>query len=234
MGQELEQPRKFATRRLKCDDQRIRNKYIAHYEQYIEKKKLRERSHKLSADAKELDLTQQQAREYEQLDALRKKGVYEAQQQGSKFRAGQKYWSPKTTILGVRVLFWKLACNRAYGAKVQRRYHARLMTTELLKNVIIQDTIAGIVTKLKEAMSKWRQYIKAEADINTLLQKKAKAIAEENNTTMENITNQLRLREDQKRSATQIKIVWGKMRSVGISRITYLDENGTNQQKDNI
>jgi hypothetical protein len=35
MGQDLEQSRKFAAGRLKCDDPRVRNKYIKHYEQYI-------------------------------------------------------------------------------------------------------------------------------------------------------------------------------------------------------
>jgi hypothetical protein len=69
-GQDLEQSRKFVARPLKCDDPRVRNKYIKHYEQYIEKKKFRERSRKLAADAKELGLTQQQAQEYEKLDAL--------------------------------------------------------------------------------------------------------------------------------------------------------------------
>jgi hypothetical protein len=73
MGQELEQSRKFAARWLKCDDSRVRNKYIQHYEQYIEKKQLHERSRKLASDAKELGLAQQQAQEYEQLDAPRKK-----------------------------------------------------------------------------------------------------------------------------------------------------------------
>jgi hypothetical protein len=31
MGKDLEQSRKFAARRLKCDDTRVRNKYIKHY-----------------------------------------------------------------------------------------------------------------------------------------------------------------------------------------------------------
>jgi hypothetical protein len=35
MGQELEQSRKFAAQRLKCDDPRVRNKNIEHCEQYI-------------------------------------------------------------------------------------------------------------------------------------------------------------------------------------------------------
>jgi hypothetical protein len=43
---------------------------------------------------------------------------------------------------------------------------------------------------------------------------------------MEKIMKQLRLRESQKRSATQIKMVLGKLRSGGVSRVTYLDENG--------
>jgi hypothetical protein len=64
MGQELEQSRKFTARWLKCDDPRVRNKYFQHYEQYIDKKQLRERSRKLVYNAKELGLTQQQAQEY--------------------------------------------------------------------------------------------------------------------------------------------------------------------------
>jgi hypothetical protein len=56
MGQDLEQPRKLAACQLKCDGPRVRNKYISHYEQYIEKKQQRERSCKLAADAKELGL----------------------------------------------------------------------------------------------------------------------------------------------------------------------------------
>jgi hypothetical protein len=52
MGQDLEYSRKFAARRLKCDDPRVRNKYIKHDEQYIEKKQLRERSLKLASDDK--------------------------------------------------------------------------------------------------------------------------------------------------------------------------------------
>jgi hypothetical protein len=125
-GQDLEQSRKCAARRLKCDDPRARNKYIKHYEQYIEKKQLHERSHKLAVDAKELSLTQQQAQEYEQLDALRKKGVYEAQQQCRKLRTVGKDGSPKTTLLEIRVLFWKLSCNRSYRVKVKKWYHGRL------------------------------------------------------------------------------------------------------------
>jgi hypothetical protein len=58
------------------------------------------------------------------------------------------------------------------------------------------------------------------------LQKKATAISEENNTTMEKIMNHIRLREAQKRYATQIKMVWGKLRSGGVSRANYLDDNG--------
>jgi hypothetical protein len=96
MRQDLEQPRKFTARRFKYNDPRVRSKYIKHYKHYIEKKQLRERSCKLAADAKELGIIQQQAQEYEQLDALRKKGVYEAQQQCRKFRTVEKDWSPKT------------------------------------------------------------------------------------------------------------------------------------------
>jgi hypothetical protein len=64
-------------------------------------------------------------------------------------------------------------------------------------------------------MSKWRKYseVEAEEDKHTLLQKKATEIAQEKNETMEKIMNQLRLREDQKRYVTKIKIVQGKLRS---------------------
>jgi hypothetical protein len=93
-----------------------------------------------------------------------------------------------------------LACSRAYGAKVQRWFHARIRKKALLQTVAITDTNAGIVTKIKKAMPQWRKYSKAEAaeDRNTFLQNKATAIAEDNNTKMEKITKQLRLRESQK------------------------------------
>jgi hypothetical protein len=76
-------------------------------------------------------------------------------------------------------------------------------------------------------MSRWRKCSKVEAeeDIKTFLQKKATAITEEKNTTMEKIMKQLRLIESQQRFDTQIKMVLGKLRSGGISRATYLDEN---------
>jgi hypothetical protein len=50
-----------------------------------------------------------------------------------------------------------LECNRAHGAKVQGWYHARLRKKALLQTVEIPDTNAGIVSKLKEALSKWRK-----------------------------------------------------------------------------
>jgi hypothetical protein len=69
-----------------------------------------------------------------------------------------------------------------------------------LQTVEIPDTNAGIVSKLKEAMSKRRNYSKAEAEEErkTFLQKKATAIAEEKNTAIEKIRKKLRLREAQK------------------------------------
>jgi hypothetical protein len=90
------------------------------------------------------------------------------------------------TLLGIRVLFWKLTCNREYGAKVQRWYHARLRKKAILQPVVIPDTNAGIVSNLKEDISQWRKYSKAEAaeDRHIFLQKKATEIAEEKNTKM--------------------------------------------------
>jgi hypothetical protein len=87
---------------------------------------------------------------------------------------GEKEWTPKTTILGVRVFFWKLACNRAYGVKVQRGYHARIRKKSLLQNIAVPDSSAGIVKKLKDAMEKWKKYSKSEAeeDRKTFFQKK--------------------------------------------------------------
>jgi hypothetical protein len=85
---------------------------------------------------------------------------------------------------------------RGQGSK----YHARLRRKALLQNVVIPDTNAEIVTKIKQAMSQWGKYSKAEAAEHrkTFVQKKTTAIAEEKNTTMEKIMKQLRLRESQK------------------------------------
>jgi hypothetical protein len=120
-------------------------------------------SRKLASADKELGLTQQQTQEYEHLDALRKKDFTKHNNNAGNYLQGKKIGHKKQQLLGIRVLFWKLACNRAYGAKVQRRYHARLRKNALLQTVEITDTNAGIVSKLKEAMYQWRKYSKAEA-----------------------------------------------------------------------
>jgi hypothetical protein len=73
MGHYLEQPRKFSAQRLKCDDPRVRKKYLTHYKQYIKKMRLRESSRALARDSQDLGLTKEQAQEYEQLDALQKR-----------------------------------------------------------------------------------------------------------------------------------------------------------------
>jgi hypothetical protein len=72
MGQDLEQPRKFAARQLKCDNPRVRNKY---YEHYIDKKQLHERIHRLAVDGKGMGVTQQHVHQYGQLDALQKRSL---------------------------------------------------------------------------------------------------------------------------------------------------------------
>jgi hypothetical protein len=93
----LGQSRKFAAGRLKCDGHRVRNKYIKHYEQYIEKKQLRDRNRKLASDAKELGLTQQQEKEYEQLDALRKKEFMKHNNKAGNSIQGKRFFTKNDT-----------------------------------------------------------------------------------------------------------------------------------------
>jgi hypothetical protein len=168
----------------------VRNKYSTHYEQYIEKKQLRERSRKLAADVKKMGITQQQVQEYEQLHALREKGVYQAQQQCRKFRTGKKLVT-KNHNTGSQSTILKVSMQ--LGIRGQGYY---------------MDTTVGIVTKLKEAMARWRQYSKVEAeeDRKTFLQNEATAIAEEKNTTMQKTMKQLPLRED--KNGLQLKSRW--------------------------
>jgi hypothetical protein len=70
LGQDLERPRKFAAGRLKCDDPRVSNNYLKHYEQFIKKSQLRVRSRALAQDDHDLGLAKEQSQEYEQLDVL--------------------------------------------------------------------------------------------------------------------------------------------------------------------
>jgi hypothetical protein len=94
---------------------------------------------------------------------------------------------------------------------ILKLYHARPSSHARLCMLFLIN--AGIVSKLKEAMSKWRKYSKAdtEEERKTFLQNKSTTIAEEKNTTMEKIMKQLRLRDAKKRSASQIKMVRGKL-----------------------
>jgi hypothetical protein len=77
---------------------------------------------------------------------------------------------------------------------------------------------------------KFAQYEAVEL-LKTFLEKKAETIAKEKGKdSLEKAIKQLQLREEKQCLATQIKAIWNKLQLGGVSRVTYIDEQGILQE----
>jgi homoserine acetyltransferase len=137
-------------------------------------------------------------------------------------------WTPKTTLLGLRVQFWKLSCNRAHGFKVQRQYLARIQKKKYYRThqflIVHRALLINIRRRLQSGGSIAGR--KQRRQERHFWRRRQQQLQRRKTQIWEKIVKQLRLREDQKRSATQNKAVQKKLRSGGVSRVTFFDKNG--------
>jgi hypothetical protein len=104
-------------RQLKCQDPRIMEKYTSLYSQFLQEHNLVERAFSLqtimtySANSAMTD-------EWESIDALRVKGMQEAERNCRKFRTGEVPWSPILQEIMDRIAAWKLMRRKREGKRV--------------------------------------------------------------------------------------------------------------------
>jgi hypothetical protein len=75
MGKDMEPSKKCASRRLTCDDPRIRNKYISNDETYIKRRDIRNEERELQNSMLKDGWSERNAQKYEKLHELQQVGV---------------------------------------------------------------------------------------------------------------------------------------------------------------
>jgi hypothetical protein len=68
-------------------------------------------------------LTEQQQAEYEEIDALRVRGIEEADRAYRKIFMGAVPYSPEYGTLATPIIFWRLSIKRCMGGKVKSKYY---------------------------------------------------------------------------------------------------------------
>jgi hypothetical protein len=126
LGRALDLISKVAARRVKCNDPRIRKKYEAVYEEFINTHKILKRAQVLAKVVQEQRWVLVREVEYEQLDYLRIQGITRASKKCRRLMMGNINLSPTSQVLREVILFWKLCLRRAQGCRVSRSYHRRV------------------------------------------------------------------------------------------------------------
>ena len=115
-----------AARRLKCEDPRIVQKYLAEYVTWIEHFQLREKAQWLQEGSGLLPEWLQKL-EYDKLDKIRFDAMMFADKHCQKLKMGAKQWTPNYQLARDKVTMWKLIVQRKQGKRVHTRYLLRLV-----------------------------------------------------------------------------------------------------------
>ena len=225
-GYKMPQMVKPPERRLKCNDPVTKKRWQSLYKEYIKEHNIDERIFKLEAEA-ESPLTKAQAKEYENLLTLKRKGIEYADKKCRKLRMGAVPYSDSIKQAGVRIELWKAVITKKTGTKYSMTKLRRLEKKAGIKQSMGR-TLTQAKNELKEAEKKYKEKKKiAEALRETFLEKRAKEVAKEKDMVEWSVQKQLIDRERVRQSARRIKYTLRKLRGGGVSRVEIPDSNGT-------
>ena len=109
-------------RRLKLKDPRVVKRYLEILTKYFDEKGVFKKVRSLQESWNPgLPLTRAQAKEYEDIDMLREKGMLYAEKKCRKLRTGKTPWSPALQRARQTITFWVLIRRRLKGCKVGAR-----------------------------------------------------------------------------------------------------------------
>ena len=167
-------------RRLKLDDPRVVKKYLDNLHKFFKKHRIYKRVKKLRKEWKPgRTLTRAQAKEYEEIDTIREKGMKAASKKCRKLKAGGRRWSPALKLAKSTILFWTLILRKLRGCRVgSRRIVLLKKQIKLKENTHLQ--IPEAEKKLEKAYKRYKVCKKNDKELrlnyqDKLIQAKAEA-----------------------------------------------------------
>ncbi len=214
-----------SARRLKCDDPRVRNKWIELMKGEVRKRKLDERIFRVEASMM-LPLPKHLADEYDAILKQRRQAIEYADRHCRKLTMGHVPYSPEVSIAGAKIELWKGVITKKKHAKYSQGKLRRLEKKIGIRNSL-HATLEEAETNLKAAINEYKRLKKNAKQLRkTFLETKAEAIAKEQNGKEENIYKQLIQREKQRESARTIKYVLQKIKQGGVTKVDVVNDEG--------
>ena len=210
-------------RKLKLQDPRVVQKYLDELHSYFVQHKVYRKLKVLQASWDPgVPLTAAQAKEYEDIDNLRAKGMLYAEQHCRKFRTGKIPWSPALQHARNTITFWVLIRRRLKGCKVGARRVIRLKKKLGIKGNT-HLPLPEVDKKIAKAYKKYRVCKTHASELRLNHQESlAQAMAAAGNKTATQALRDLQQREKMRNTYSRIRYTLKKRQS-GTTKIQVQD-----------
>jgi hypothetical protein len=152
-------------------------------------------------------MTEDQIKEYETIDSIRRKHVNSAEKKCRKLRKGNIPYSPVIQQARNKIEGWSLLLKSKKGLKVSSRKLSRTLKKAGILTMAKADNIVCIKDELDLATKQYYTLKKRSKELReTHLESLASALASAGNLVKQNVLKQLRHRESQRATAKKNKI----------------------------
>ena len=187
----------YAARKLKTNDPRVVKKYLDKLHSELENNDVYNRTMALYNSIKGNVLTEEQQKEFEDLDDIRTEAMMIAEGQCRKLKMGATQWSPELQAIRDKIEYYSLSRRKKKGRNVSSRILYRL--SKKTKCYAVDLSIDEIDNKLKDIFKEyWKAKKKSWKLREDFLTGLAEALEKEGKGKKSSIVKQLISTENQR------------------------------------
>ena len=214
-----------SARKLKCSDPRIVRKWTQAYEQFIRRNNLLRQQFLLEGQSTNV-FTPEMQEEFEQIMAMRDKGIQYADKHCRSRKMGHVPFSPAYKDHTNTISLWDAVVKKKSGVKYSMGKLRRLESKAGIMNSL-HCSLGEVKEKHKQALAAYQQFkLAAKEARKTFLSDLAEAIAHENEQSSDNVYRQLIHREDQREASRKMRYALGKTKKSGIKMVETVNPDG--------
>ena len=229
LGVNVSVPTTMAARRLKLLDPRIVKKYNKLLIKFFRKFSLLDQI-LLLQDRPSGHLSDEEAANYERLDAIRIRGMVYAERHCRKLKMGGIPWTPELSKIRHGIEVWKLVLSRLRGGLVSARTILRKKKKAIMEMVNTNVNKEFALLQINELFKVYKEYLSQKVEKRQDFQNElAIARAKEGNTKVSVAIERMQCTERQRASAQSIRRMNGSVRSSkGLAKVIIKGDDGLN------
>jgi hypothetical protein len=203
-GRHLHSNSQTSSSRLQLQDPRVVTRYTGFLESFLTEHQILSRLERLqqvmASNPSAADI-----KEYNQIDAIRTKGILLADKKCRKLRMGHVPFSPRLVVLWQKIRAWQLVLRKCRGAKIDSKYMKRVLKAADIADIsLITESDAS--ENLNAVRRNYMQVKREAASIrSTWLEEVATARLSEGNLSIAQEIRNLTSRERQRQEARTIR-----------------------------